>query len=644
MRSRPLKFESLECRRVMAIVVSPVSEITIDEGETVRVASDFFDSSPGGSYQTSVQWGANTAAGVARLDGTPSGNNGALQIRFDYRYDNDEFFSSSRRQVLNVAAELVMGQFSDALSAIRPSGRNAYTASFLNPSTGQETTLNNLTVNANEIVIFVGSQDLPGNDLARGGAGGGSASGSTSFVNNALTRGQQNAPDTDYGPWGGAISFDKQTNWHSDLSADGLKNNQSDLLSVAMHELGHVLGFTSSVDSFRRFVFDGTFRGPAARAAYDGSGNPPLADDDSHWKEDIQDGGQEVAMDPTISRGQRKLFSDLDFAAFQDVGWEVNNRNIYGELTASTRFTDDGIIENRLIVTNANETGQAGFTVTVRNVAPSLAVSGSRFARAGDPFYFSALFADPGSDDTHQASITWGDGTAESTLAVSQPTRELSGDHVYAQPGTYTATVQIEDDDGGQSEQQYTIEVVDSSGSRTWHNSANPLDVNNSGTIEPLDVNVIVTELTNVPNSDPVSGFLRPPPSGQHPYIDTNNDGYAAPIDALIVINHLNGNNSRSDAPASIVPTETTRSDLGSRASQASVDSASKDSASEPDPRQHATTIASSAAPIASPVQFVRQSAARWRAALDAVDDVFSTGDALTWEVGDRLPFFRNLQ
>ncbi|MBM3821495.1 MAG: hypothetical protein FJ404_01185 [Verrucomicrobia bacterium] len=32
---------------------------------------------------------------------------------------------------------------------------------------------------------------------------------------------------------------------------------------------------------------------------------------------------QEAAMDPDISNGQRKFFTDLDFAGLSDVGWQV---------------------------------------------------------------------------------------------------------------------------------------------------------------------------------------------------------------------------------------------------------------------------------------------------------------------------------
>jgi len=32
---------------------------------------------------------------------------------------------------------------------------------------------------------------------------------------------------------------------------------------------------------------------------------------------------QETAMDPTISYGARKVFTDLDMAALDDVGWDI---------------------------------------------------------------------------------------------------------------------------------------------------------------------------------------------------------------------------------------------------------------------------------------------------------------------------------
>ena len=65
-------------------------------------------------------------------------------------------------------------------------------------------------------------------------------------VDAVTTRGQRNAIGpgaTDYGVWGGAISFNSDASWYFGASDGGLGPDESDFLTTAMHELGHVLGY-----------------------------------------------------------------------------------------------------------------------------------------------------------------------------------------------------------------------------------------------------------------------------------------------------------------------------------------------------------------------------------------------------------------
>jgi len=99
---------------------------------------------------------------------------------------------------------------------------------------------------------------------------------------------------------------------------------------VAIHEIAHVLGF-GTAPSWNRLVGSDGFSGPNAVAAHggsvplaiDGDGNP----DDAHWQDGTQSTvagvDQEAAMDPAINAGTRKFFTDLDWAALADIGWEV---------------------------------------------------------------------------------------------------------------------------------------------------------------------------------------------------------------------------------------------------------------------------------------------------------------------------------
>ncbi|HEY2840405.1 MAG TPA: GEVED domain-containing protein, partial [Pirellulales bacterium] len=72
-----------------------------------------------------------------------------------------------------------------------------------------------------------------------------------------------------------------------------------------------------------------------------------------------------------------------------------------------------------------------------------------------------------------------------------------------------------------------------------WQNPSNPLDVDASGAVVPLDALLIINELNlglggTLPQS-PV------PPNIPPPYFDVNGDGSLTPLDALLVISFLNG-------------------------------------------------------------------------------------------------------
>lgn len=249
-----------------------------------------------------------------------------IDIVFDFTYDDSQFFSTGERvAVLNAAAAVFETRFADTLSAITSSGPNSFDTVFSNPSApnGTNIVLQDQSFATNEIRVFVGGANLGSGTLGLGGPGGFGCSGFSSFCSNAALRGQGavdgNDP-VDVAPWGGSISFnDSNFNWHFGLTTAGLDSNEFDFFSVAVHELGHVLGFGTSF-SFDALVAGGNFTGANA-------GTVALAPDQSHWREGTQSfaGGlaQEAAMDPTIFIGQRKNFTDLDFAAMRDIGWEV---------------------------------------------------------------------------------------------------------------------------------------------------------------------------------------------------------------------------------------------------------------------------------------------------------------------------------
>jgi hypothetical protein len=169
------------------------------------------------------------------------------------------------------------------------------------------------------------------NVLGTGGPGGFTANGFASFLT-AVRRGQagytqdpQNA--TDFGPWGGSITFDNDySSWHfNHLTAVG--GGMVDFYTVAAHELMHVLGFGTC--ACHEDLVDGSNNWTGGDANAEFGGSVPMQNiTGDHFAEGVMsvalsDGSaQEALMDPTISAGIRKEVTYLDLLAMVDAGWE----------------------------------------------------------------------------------------------------------------------------------------------------------------------------------------------------------------------------------------------------------------------------------------------------------------------------------
>jgi hypothetical protein len=254
----------------------------------------------------------------------------AIKLQFDYSRDANNFFDTQlKKDRLEQAAAAFVG-FADTLSPIAQSGSNTWSALISNPASGANEFIPGLVVPSNTLIIYAGGRDLPAGVAGAGGPGGLSASGNQAWFDTILARGQSGAlapTPTDYGPWGGQISFDTVgTNWFFGSTTAGLTSPQTDFLSVAMHELGHLLGF-GTADSFNTYISGSNFTGPASMAAHGGTAVPLYTLDFAHWAEgtlsNVGPVTQEADMDPSILNGTRKVFTSLDYAGMADIGWQI---------------------------------------------------------------------------------------------------------------------------------------------------------------------------------------------------------------------------------------------------------------------------------------------------------------------------------
>jgi Ca2+-binding RTX toxin-like protein len=110
-----------------------------------------------------------------------------------------------------------------------------------------------------------------------------------------------------------------------------------------------------------------------------------------------------------------------------------------------------------------------------------------------------------------------------------------------------------------QAEAIATFTVI---GRNRWHNEQNAFDVNNSNSIDPLDVLVIINDLNSqgvreLPHDDDETV----PPA----FLDVDDDGTVSPLDVLIVINKINSDRNGEGEGESIAAVIDTR--FGSRPS-----------------------------------------------------------------------------
>jgi murein DD-endopeptidase MepM/ murein hydrolase activator NlpD len=95
--------------------------------------------------------------------------------------------------------------------------------------------------------------------------------------------------------------------------------------------------------------------------------------------------------------------------------------------------------------------------VTVLNVPPDVTAVGDSIDEGGTATV-TATFEDPGTLDTHTATIDWDDGTGPHPVTVAQLAAGI--DHTYGDDGLYEVLVTVTDDDGGSGDDIAEVDVA----------------------------------------------------------------------------------------------------------------------------------------------------------------------------------------
>ncbi|MEM9451859.1 MAG: Ser-Thr-rich GPI-anchored membrane family protein [Cyanobacteria bacterium P01_E01_bin.6] len=234
-----------------------------------------------------------------------------FNIQFDYRFDTNGWFTPERKAVLESVADIWENIIQDEFDPV-PAGTSIYVENPEKEGVFEEFDIN---YDIDDIVIFVGSRNRGA--LAEGGPS------ALYFTGTTL---DTRFNGSDFEPWSGFITFNRTEDWFFDSTPDTVSDlpaNKIDFLSVALHEIGHVLGYGTS-NAFDALVSGERFIGEASQAQ--NGGNPvPLAKDTSHIKDGYEFGGSgELMFDPFIDDGDRTLPTRLDVSALQDIGYSID--------------------------------------------------------------------------------------------------------------------------------------------------------------------------------------------------------------------------------------------------------------------------------------------------------------------------------
>jgi hypothetical protein len=121
-----------------------------------------------------------------------------------------------------------------------------------------------------------------------------------------------------------------------------------------------------------------------------------------------------------------------------------------------TKTVSDTNKINVVVTDDDTGTGASATTITIKNLAPTVNVTGPSNAVIGVPLKYIVDFSDIGTLDTHEISVDWGDGTVDPFKAATSPQTLF---HSFQNQGINTITFSIRDDDGSVTSVDRTVKI-----------------------------------------------------------------------------------------------------------------------------------------------------------------------------------------
>ena len=148
-------------------------------------------------------------------------------------------------------------------------------------------------------------------------------------------------------------------------------------------------------------------------------------------------------------------------------GYESTFTTVPGDLPSLEHQYQDGpatYTVNIVIADSDGYKGHSSFQVVVNNIAPQVSIdsinNNSPYTLVGNIIVLNGSFTDPGTMDTHEAMVDWGEGGGFEPIDINTSVNTITGEHMYSSTNIYTVTLQVVDKDGAENSDIATITVT----------------------------------------------------------------------------------------------------------------------------------------------------------------------------------------